>query len=184
MPHEGGDDPDHGSNEGGKAVHTPLFERGFNKLLGIMGAPVAAVRELIVEPLQSNNKNKLYYYHRRYRRVPTIDECYIKDPMCIFEAQQQFKRDKLVDDEILIILRQRRIECEHYHGQVDSAKYCAKLKQDYIEAETNWFIKYGDLGHTRDVINGYMKQKHRMLWERRHGPVGTGMKTEDNDTLH
>ena len=23
-----------------------------------------------------------------------------------------------------------------------------------------------------------MKQKHRMAWERRHGPVGTGMKTQ------
>jgi len=23
-----------------------------------------------------------------------------------------------------------------------------------------------------------MKQKHRLMWERRHGPVGTGMKTE------
>lgn len=26
--------------------------------------------------------------------------------------------------------------------------------------------------------NAYMKQKHRMIWERRHGPVGSGMKQQ------
>lgn len=34
----------------------------------------------------------------------------------------------------------------------------------------------GDLGGYGDVRAAYMKQKHRMIWERRHGPVGTGMK--------
>ena len=34
----------------------------------------------------------------------------------------------------------------------------------------------GDLGHKGDVIQCYMKQKHRMIWERRHGPVGSGKK--------
>lgn len=24
----------------------------------------------------------------------------------------------------------------------------------------------------------FMKQKHRLAWERRHGPIGTGMKTK------
>ena len=50
--------------------------------------------EVVVEP--SQGKNKTYYYHRRYRRVPTIDECRINDPLCKFEAQEQFKRDKYV----------------------------------------------------------------------------------------
>ena len=35
----------------------------------------------------------------------------------------------------------------------------------------------GDLGHRGDAIMAYMKQKHRMIWERRHGPVGSGRKT-------
>jgi len=182
MPHEGGDD--HGPEEGGKVVHIPAFERVMNKFLGILDAPVSAVRELIVEPLQSSNKNKTYYYHRRYRRVPTVDECDYRDPLCIFEAQEQFKRDKQVDDQILIILRQRRMECEWYHGATDAPKYCAKLKEDYETAETNWFMKYGDLGFSKDVVNAYMKQKHRMLWERRHGPVGTGMKTAESEECH
>lgn len=34
----------------------------------------------------------------------------------------------------------------------------------------------GDLGAYGDVKTAYMKQKHRMVWERRHGPVGSGMK--------
>lgn len=45
-----------------------------------------------------------------------------------------------VDDEILVILRQRRLECEHYHGH-DSDKYCQKVREDYAKAEENWFIK-------------------------------------------
>jgi len=179
MPHDGGDDH-HGAAEGGKPL--PTFEKYFNKFLGVLGAPASAVRELIVEPIQSRNKDKIYYYHRRYRRVPTVDECYVDEQLCIFEAQQQFKRDKMVDDEILAILRQRRMECEHYHGATDAPKYCARLKEDYETAEANWFMKYGDLGHTKNVVNAYMKQKHRMLWERRHGPVGTGMRTSETVT--
>ena len=35
----------------------------------------------------------------------------------------------------------------------------------------------GDLGAYNRVEDAYMKQKHRMIWERRHGPVGSGMKT-------
>lgn len=34
----------------------------------------------------------------------------------------------------------------------------------------------GDLGIKCDVVHAFMKQKHRMVWERRHGPVGSGMK--------
>jgi len=32
----------------------------------------------------------------------------------------------------------------------------------------------GDMGHRADALSCYMKQKHRMIWERRHGPVGSG----------
>lgn len=34
----------------------------------------------------------------------------------------------------------------------------------------------GDLGATGKARECYMKQKHRLLWERRHGKVGSGMK--------
>jgi NADH dehydrogenase (ubiquinone) 1 beta subcomplex subunit 10 len=38
-------------------------------------------------------------------------------------------------------------------------------------------IPDGDLGAYGKVQDAYMKQKHRMIWERRHGPVGTGIKS-------
>jgi NADH dehydrogenase (ubiquinone) 1 beta subcomplex subunit 10 len=151
-----------------------LFNKFYGTLFTIIDAPVTAFREKVVEPAQS--RNKLYYYHRRYRRVPTIDECDVEDPICYYEANEQYRRDKQVEDNILAILRQRRIECEHYHGH-DASKYCQKVTDDYLTAETNWFIKYGDIGPKLDVKAAYMKQKHRMIWERRHGPVGSGMKT-------
>lgn len=47
------------------------------------------------------------------------------------------------------------------------------MSSDYID---------GDLGAYGKARAAYMKQKHRMIWERRHGPVGTGMKTEDGRT--
>ena len=43
-------------------------------------------------PIQS--RNKLQYYHRHYRRVPTIDECEIDDQLCMFEANDQYRRDR------------------------------------------------------------------------------------------
>lgn len=33
----------------------------------------------------------------------------------------------------------------------------------------------GDLGAYADAQKAYMKQKHRLIWERRHGPVGSGV---------
>lgn len=50
------------------------------------------VAEKVVEP----NQKKYPWYHRQYRRVPTIDQCYVDDVVCDFEANQQFKRDRLV----------------------------------------------------------------------------------------
>ena len=37
----------------------------------------------------------------------------------------------------------------------------------------------GDLPAKATAKNCLMKQKHRMIWERRHGPVGTGMRVEE-----
>uniref|UniRef100_A0A481SX02 NADH dehydrogenase [ubiquinone] 1 beta subcomplex subunit 10 n=1 Tax=Orthoderella ornata TaxID=444751 RepID=A0A481SX02_9NEOP len=134
-------------------------------------APVIWFREKVVEP----NRTPYPWYHQKFRRVPTIDECYTDDPVCYYEAQLQFKRDKLVDNEILNILRMRFEDCVMYEAP-DHVRKCRPLLEEYEKASENWFIKYGDLGAYGNVIDAYMKQKHRMVWERRHGPVGTGMK--------
>lgn len=41
------------------------------------------------------------------------------------------------------------------------------------------YVADGDLGGYANARSAYMKQKHRLIWERRHGPVGSGMKTEE-----
>lgn len=61
----------------------------------------------------------------------------------------------------------------------DHAEKCKNVLKQYEEATANWFTKYGDLGGYHNVKTAYMKQKHRMIWERRHGPVGSGMKSEE-----
>jgi NADH dehydrogenase (ubiquinone) 1 beta subcomplex subunit 10 len=42
-----------------------------------------------------------------------------------------------------------------------------------------YFNADSDLGPHNNVRDAYQKQKHRMLWERRHGKVGTGMKDQN-----
>lgn len=39
----------------------------------------------------------------------------------------------------------------------------------------------GDIGMYQSVVEAYMKQKHRMVWERRHGPVGSGITNKKYD---
>lgn len=134
-------------------------------LFKILDAPVTYVRENVVVPLQAGHCN--VYYHRRYNRVATVDQCEIGDPVCVYEAQEQFRRDKLVDNQILSILRQRKLECMQWEGP-DNVYKCKKITDDYEKAATNWFIKYGDIGANGNVIDAYMKQKHRLIWHRRH----------------
>ncbi|EZA49570.1 NADH dehydrogenase [ubiquinone] 1 beta subcomplex subunit [Ooceraea biroi] len=143
-----------------------------NAIYYMIDTPVTYVREKFVEP----NQKKYPWYHQQFRRVPTIDECYTDDVVCYVEANSQFCRDKLVDDEIVYILRSRFEQCAFYHGE--DKHVCDDLRNIYEEAATNWFIKYGDMGVVINVKHAYMKQKHRMIWERRHGPVGSGMKTK------
>lgn len=44
--------------------------------------------------LPFRQKERPVYYHRRFERVPTIDQCEIDDPLCRYEANVQFQRDK------------------------------------------------------------------------------------------
>jgi len=89
-----------------------------------------------VEP----NQEKQNWYHQRFRRVPTIDQCYTDDAVCRFEADQQFRRDRMVDNEIVNILRQRFEDCTLYEAP-DHIVKCKPLLEQYEKATENWFIK-------------------------------------------
>ncbi|GIZ01624.1 NADH dehydrogenase 1 beta subcomplex subunit 10 [Caerostris extrusa] len=131
-------------------------------MIGVVDGPVTWFRESVVVP----NQQHYPYYHRHYPRVPTIDECYENDAPCMYEANLQFKRDMRVDGAIVNILRQRKLECVRYEGH-ERHERCKKIFDEYAEAELNYFIKYGDLGAFPTAKWAYMKQKHRMVHERR-----------------
>jgi len=115
------------------------------------------------------------YYHRIYRRVPTVDECKADDHLCIWEADEQYKRDLQVDTYILDVMRMRKTECIQ-HWMPDHEFKCQKEYKDEMEAERNWQIKHGDMGISACALHAFYKQKHRMVFERRHGPIGYGKK--------
>ena len=92
--------------------------------------------ETIVTP----NQQKYAWYHQKFRRVPTIDQCYTDDFVCKFEADQQFKRDRLVDNEVLSILRQRFEDCMLYEGP-DGERKCRPIYEIYQKGAENWFTK-------------------------------------------
>ncbi|VDO43294.1 unnamed protein product [Brugia timori] len=129
--------------------------------------PVTWFREKIIEPM--NDRYRSPYYHRKLNRVPGIDDCAVDDLSCFYEANTQFRLDKLVDQNILDILRLRLSRCMDYNAP--NFVPCAKLIDDVEENELNFFIKYGEIGQEGDVRDAYMKQKHRMIWERRHPEI-------------
>ncbi|CDI97196.1 NADH ubiquinone oxidoreductase subunit 10 [Echinococcus multilocularis] len=157
----------------------------FPFIANIIDKPVTLFREQIVERIR---RKKFYYYHQRYARVPEIDSCRVGDRVCITEANDQFHRDRLVDANIVRILRQRVNECKKWYDRdyEDMDRFCKPYVKDHEEAATNFFIKYGELYYWSDVRDAFMKQKHRMLWEREHGPIGpksgpdSGDKEADN----
>lgn len=79
----------------------------------------------------------------------------------------QYQRDIKVENAIVAHLRDRVTFCTAYYKD-EWAKRCKKVIDDYIDTQDNYFIKYGELGCYTTVIDAYMKQKHRMIWERRN----------------
>ncbi|KAG9510309.1 hypothetical protein GZH46_01155, partial [Fragariocoptes setiger] len=138
-----------------------------NLFISAIEGPADWVRENIVEP---NRGEKYYWYHRKFPRVVPIDECYTDDYVCIYEANLEFLRNRRVETEILRILKSRVYDCIYWnkgkHGS-GGVYYCQDLQDQYEKAELNYFIKYGDLSFAANVGHVFMKQKHRMIFERR-----------------
>lgn len=150
----------------------PSLSHAFKR---IIDAPVTWITESWITPL--HDKYKLPYYHRRLSRVPDIDQCKVTDTACVQEANFQYRLDLDVDKAILDILMTRQQECLIHYGKHmsgwagQSIAPCIPLMEDYQEAELNFFIKYGELGVRGDVRHALAKQKHRMIWERRHPEI-------------
>ena len=64
------------------------------------------ISETIVEP----NQKEYPWYHCQFRRVATIDQCYTDDPVCIQEANEQFKRDK--SDTLFFSVAKKKIKLQ------------------------------------------------------------------------
>jgi len=49
---------------------------------------------LQLEKFVEKTRQDYPYYHRKYPRVPTVDQCAYNDHVCLTEANEQFLRDR------------------------------------------------------------------------------------------
>lgn len=130
--------------------------------------PTHWFRENVILP---NKGPKYYWYHRKFKRALPVDECYIDDQACLFEADTEFKRLRMVDKATLDLLRYRRDSCNFWNLSTKNRYYpsdnCQEITDTYDREETNFFIKYGEMTFYANVVTAYNRQKHRMIMERR-----------------
>uniref|UniRef100_UPI00358F1879 NADH dehydrogenase [ubiquinone] 1 beta subcomplex subunit 10-like n=1 Tax=Myxine glutinosa TaxID=7769 RepID=UPI00358F1879 len=110
-------------------------------------------------------KNKIYYYHRRYNRVPDITQCVVGDYICQYEAEIQWHRDWMVDKEIVKVLQERLQACHTREGP-DSEEMCREDIEKFEKTMKAFNCRYGELGALATARSSLMKQKERMIKER------------------
>ncbi|MBN3316251.1 NDUBA dehydrogenase, partial [Atractosteus spatula] len=125
--------------------------------------PITVLREWMDH---LHTRQTFYYYHRQYRRVPDMTECQQGDYLCYYEADMQWKRDCMVDEEIVKVMQERLSACQQWEGK-SYRQNCAKQLQQFTEVAKAFQSRYGDLGAYGNARKCLMKQKHKMIEERR-----------------
>uniref|UniRef100_A0A3P9AYS2 NADH dehydrogenase [ubiquinone] 1 beta subcomplex subunit 10 n=1 Tax=Maylandia zebra TaxID=106582 RepID=A0A3P9AYS2_9CICH len=94
-------------------------------------------------------KNKIVYYHQKFRRVPDLTECKEGDYPCYYEAEMQWRRPCKVNIEFIKLIQERLRACQQREG--------------HSYSRTNFQSRYGDLGAYASARKCLMKQKERMM---------------------
>jgi len=123
-------------------------------------------------------------YHAEFPRVKRADQCETDDVVCLFEANEQMLRDRILDEEIIAVLKQRMDRCLYENPMEDRLAKCEEYRLRTFTAMDLYDTKYGDLPFYANAIHVLSKQKHRLMREREGTVVYPPFTTEAGFAVH